>query len=75
MKRCLVLLGIVLSIFFVSGCCTKELVLYKKPAPPPLKVEIRTAPPYKTAVWVPGHWEWKRRQRGYVWVSGHWRRL
>ena len=29
-------------------------------------------PPYRHAVWVPGHWVNERR--GYYWVEGHWRR-
>ena len=39
-------------------------------APPPPRVEVRTAAPYTNAVWVGGHWQWNGTQ--HVWVPGHW---
>ena len=47
---------------------------YVRPAPPAPKVEVITVAPYPGAVWVPGHWQWRRRAREYVWILGHWRR-
>lgn len=37
-------------------------------APPPPRRERIPRPPYRGAVWVPGHWAWQNRR--YVWVSG-----
>jgi hypothetical protein len=48
------------------GCATAP------PPPPPPKVEVKPPRPHARAVWVPGHWQWKGRRRGYVWVPGHW---
>ena len=47
---------------------------YVRPLPPPPKEEIITVAPYPGAVWVRGHWQWRRRVREYVWIPGHWRR-
>ncbi|MFQ5511700.1 MAG: hypothetical protein ACE5EO_07615 [Candidatus Krumholzibacteriia bacterium] len=64
-----ILLGVVLLSFAGTGCA-----MYVRPAPPPPRVDVRTARPHKHAVWVPGHWKWTNRKRGYAWVPGHWRR-
>ncbi|MBN1997615.1 YXWGXW repeat-containing protein [candidate division KSB1 bacterium] len=46
-------------------------VVYVKKAPPAPRVVVKKpACPYKKAVWVNGHWTWKKNQ--YVWVAGHW---
>ena len=58
---------LIISVFF-TGC-----VYVVKPAPPARKVEIMPTKPHPKAVWVPGHWKWKRRARRYIWVPGHWR--
>ncbi|MBD3334405.1 MAG: hypothetical protein GF355_02720 [Candidatus Eisenbacteria bacterium] len=52
----------------IQSCATAP------PPPPPAKVEVRPARPHARAVWVPGHWKWRGRARGYVWVPGHWKR-
>ncbi len=54
---------------FISGC-----TYYIKEAPPPARVELRSARPYPRAVWIPGHWKWRGRRRRYIWIPGHWRR-
>ena len=64
-----ILIGLALMAFAGMGCTT-----YVRPAPPVSRVEVKPAKPYKSAVWVPGHWKWKNRRAGYVWVPGHWRR-
>ena len=39
-------------------------------APPAAIAEVRPAPPYAGAVWIPGFWFWNGTQ--YVWVAGSW---
>lgn len=41
-------------------------------APPPPRRERIPRPPFRGAVWVPGHWSWKNRR--YVWVGGRYLR-
>jgi len=74
-KREIFLGSLALLVLFSSGCA-RRVVVYEQPAPPPLKIEIRTVSPCPGAVWVPGHWKWRGRRRGgrHVWVSGHWKR-
>ncbi len=56
---------------FAPACSTTT---YVRPAPPPLRVEVRAPRPHAKAVWVPGHWRWKGRRRGrHVWIPGHWK--
>ena len=73
MKRIGILVGLFVMILLSTGCA-RRVIVYDRPEPPAPKVEIRTASPYPGAVWVPGHWKWRGRGRGYVWVPGHWRR-
>ena len=63
-----VILFVILS-GFSTQCASR--VVYVKTPPPPVRVEVRPVSPYKTAVWIPGHWQWKRGR--YVWVPGHWK--
>lgn len=82
-RKGLSLLWIVLLVaFFALGCTRRVVVVHT--APPPPRAEVKPAPPYPNAVWIPGHWKWKRGRyvwvpghwakprRGYVWVPGHW---
>ena len=73
MKISYIVLGIYIVWALVSGCATKTVVIHDRPAPPPPKVEVYVNPPHPGAVWVPGHWEWTGRRRGYVWIDGHWK--
>jgi len=50
----------------LSGCTT----VVRTP-PPPAQVEIRPAPPFRGAVWISGHWNYKHGN--WVWVPGHWK--
>ena len=52
--------------FELAGCAAP-------PPPPPTRVEVRPARPGAKAVWVPGHWKWKGKKKGYVWIQGHWK--
>ncbi|RMI20791.1 MAG: hypothetical protein D6681_02060 [Calditrichaeota bacterium] len=72
---------------FLSGMGTPAEahgVIVVKTAPPPVKVVVRPARPFRGAVWIPGHWAWRhghwvwvsgrwvKPRKGYVWVPGHW---
>ena len=46
--------------------------LYVESAPPPARVEYRTAQPGSGYFWVEGYWDWRGGQ--WYWVSGHWER-
>ena len=37
-------------------------------APPPLRVEVKSAPPSDRHVWIAGHWAWRGGQ--HEWVPG-----
>jgi hypothetical protein len=69
MRSGILLAGIAMSFGLLvgnPGCASA-------PPPPPAKVEVRPAAPGPKAVWVPGHWKWHGRRRGYDWVPGHWK--
>lgn len=72
-KQNLTLIAALLILFSVGSGCARKVVVYERPKPPAPKTEIRPVSPYRGAVWVSGHWEWRPRRRGYVWVPGHWR--
>ena len=42
------------------------------PPPPADPVVVVPARPHPLAVWVNGHYAWKRWQQRYVWIPGHW---
>lgn len=67
MKKYCGIICCLLGIALVSGCA-----VYTRPVPPPARVEVRPRASHAQAVWVPGHWQWKRWGRRYVWVPGHW---
>jgi hypothetical protein len=64
--------------FLVAGLLTMTSLLscagglYVETEPPPLRAEVRPAPPGPNAVWIDGYWDWRARQ--YVWIEGHWDR-
>lgn len=66
----------VFLIAFLCGLCGSLLggCASAPPPPPPVRVEVRPTKPGLRAVWVPGHWKWKGKRRGYIWVPGHWKR-
>jgi hypothetical protein len=41
-------------------------------APPPLRVEVMSAPPGAGYFWIAGHWRWEHN--GFVWTGGRWER-
>jgi len=73
MGHYLLILSFMLLLILNSGCARRRIVR-ERPAPPLPRVEVRPASPCVGAVWVPGHWEWRSRRRGYVWIPGHWNR-
>jgi hypothetical protein len=60
--------GLLLSVA-VSGLGCAATV----PPPPPERVVVVPARPHPAAIWVNGHWAWKRWRHEYVWVPGHWK--
>jgi hypothetical protein len=46
----------------------QEVVVEATP-PPPIE-EVRPAPPFEGAVWIPGYWHWSGSR--HVWVGGRW---
>jgi hypothetical protein len=59
-----------LFLLFSNGCASR--IIYVHKGPPPLRVEVKTAPPHPQAVWISGYWTWDRHSSSYVWISGHW---
>jgi hypothetical protein len=43
-----------------------------RPPPPAEPVVVIPVRPHPEAVWVNGHYVWKRRVHEWVWVPGHW---
>ncbi len=61
-----------LMFFGAANACAGR-VVYVTKAPPARKVIItKPARPHVKAVWVKGHWVWKRNR--YVWVKGQWKK-
>lgn len=61
--------GLLLVLACSAGCAGGA---YVSTAPPPPKVETKSARPGPKAVWIDGHWKWTGKK--YVWVGGHWER-
>ena len=76
--------SIILAIIWTFNANCAPRTIYVKTAPPAVKVQVKPTPPYKNAVWIPGHWSWKsnthvwvagrwtKPKSGYAWVPGHW---
>ena len=58
--------GLIALSLTATGCVTRVAL-----GPPPARVEVIGAAPYRGAVWVPGHWA--RARYNWVWVRGYWR--
>jgi hypothetical protein len=43
------------------------------PPPPSPRSVVVPASPRPGAVWVTGHWQWRRWHHEYVWIPGHWK--
>ncbi len=78
-KRWLAWMLVLIMVAALAACAVSP-----RTAPPPLRREMRNAPPGSGYFWVPGHWEWRsrdwywvrgqwvRERPGRVWVPGHW---
>jgi hypothetical protein len=69
------LLSIVTATLALSGCVVERphrhyVGTVVTVAPPPLRVEVRGAPPYPGSIWFDGYWAWQRDR--HVWIPGHW---
>jgi hypothetical protein len=57
----------------LAACSASPAVVQSAPPPmPAAPVEVRTAQPAPSYVWIPGRYEWRPADRTYVWVPGHW---
>jgi hypothetical protein len=77
----LLILLIATGSLLVSGCVTRERVVYEQgpppasqevvvtEAPPPMIFETETIAPGPNYVWVGGAWVWRGH---WVWAQGHW---
>jgi hypothetical protein len=62
-----VLLGIlIIASLMVDVSCVP-------PPPPPARAMVVPPPPRPDAMWVPGHYQWRRWRHEYVWVPGHYK--
>jgi hypothetical protein len=71
LKRLFYIGSMILILELAAACSTTYHV--PRPAPPPPRKELRARRPHRKAVWVPGHWRWRGRRKGYVWIAGHWK--
>ena len=61
------LIVVLVAVASLLGC---EGAVFVETEPPPLRVEVRSEPPSREAVWIDGNWSWRGHQ--YVWIAGHW---
>ena len=62
-----------------------DIVIVRK-APPKVRVEVKKPAPFRSAIWVRGHWvfrngefqwrsgRWIKPRRGFVYVPGYWQK-
>jgi hypothetical protein len=67
-KKTLLFLTLTLLVAGLGQGCVVA-TIPQQPADPVVVVPVR---PHPKAVWVKGHWVWKRWQHRYAWVPGHW---
>ncbi len=58
--------GLIAISLAATGCVTRVALV-----PPAPRVEVIGVAPYRSAVWVPGHWV--RGRYDWVWIRGRWR--
>jgi len=69
-KKGITLLMLAIFVLSLISACGGPRVIVTRPAPPPLKREIKPARPFAGAVWIAGIWNWNGTK--YVWISGRW---
>ncbi|MFQ5708581.1 MAG: YXWGXW repeat-containing protein [bacterium] len=69
--RNLIVLGALSALFLIPSLSTAKTRVYIRFGPPPLKAVrvIKPPRPYRGAVWVSGHWAFRKGR--YVWVNGY----
>lgn len=71
MRKRIVLLGTVLTIFVMAGCSTHQhSYRYMNTLPPPPHAEEFRMAPRPGFVWIGGYWRWQGRD--YIWIPGRW---
>ena len=63
---------VILGGAFATAGCAGFGMAYVETGPPVEVVEVRSASPDPSYVWIGGHWAWESRD--YHWVNGHWAR-
>ena len=83
MKK-LILTAVVISFFYLNFAYSAPKIVYAIKKPPVVKVVKIRPKPYKSAIWISGHWQWNgnkyiwskgkwtKPKAGKVWVKGHW---
>jgi len=61
---------LMIGLFSLTFTQCASRTVYVRTPPPKVIVEVRPTPPVRGAIWVAGHWEWRRGK--YVWVKGRW---
>jgi hypothetical protein len=65
----LALLAVVLSFIGSTQASAQSVSIRIGTPPPPMVYERPWAPPYRSAVWLPGHHEWIGGR--WVWIAGY----
>ena len=62
--------ALILGLVLFSPAAFADAHIYIGTAPPPPRVEVRTASPHEGWVWRPGYHHWNGHH--YVWIRGRW---
>jgi hypothetical protein len=66
--RRLIIVFLTLSGLF--SCASGNVVVVRKAPPAQRMIVVKPHKPHNAAIWVDGHWIWKKDR--YVWVDGYW---
>jgi len=71
MKK-LILLIVLIGFVYVNSAVSTPKIIYAQKKPPAVKMVKIGPKPYKSAVWISGHWEWKVKTGAFIWKKGYW---
>jgi len=67
----LIMLGALAALLLLPAKSEARTRIYVRFGPPVAKVTVvKPVKPYRSSVWVSGHWQYRKGR--YVWVKGHW---